>query len=309
MLTEKQKQAREASLGSSDASVAAGVSPHKSPLELYYQLHGELPRYTDDETQAQRIGSKLEPLIAELAAEELGYKIRRSPTRRHPKHSFMVANLDFEIVGGIKGPGVLECKNRGTSKPFETLPDDIMLQVVHQLAVTQREWGIVAVLFGFGSLKTYEVQRDKELEEYLIELEAHFMLRVEKGEPPNHIWSSETVGILRKLYPSSNGLTIEFPSDKLVIINEYQSAKLALERAEEEKAKYQGLLQEIMRDADQADVPDWGKITWRSTKARRDFDEEAFKKTHPELYAQFMVTKPGYRRFLVTPNNSMVKHG
>ena len=166
MLTEKQRKEREASLGSRDAPIVAGVSPYKSPLELYYQLHGELPRYTDEESQAQRIGSKLEPMIAELAAEDLGYKIRRCPTRRHPKHPFMVANLDFEIVGGIKGPGVLECKNRGASKPFDTLPDDIMLQVVQQLAVTQREWGIVAVLFGFGTLKTYEVQRDKELEDY-----------------------------------------------------------------------------------------------------------------------------------------------
>src|SRR3990167_9109294 len=89
MLTEKQKSEREASLGSSDAPIVAGVSPYKSPLELYYQLHGDLPRYTDEETQAQRIGSKLEPMIAELAAEDLGIKIRRSATRHHPKHAFI----------------------------------------------------------------------------------------------------------------------------------------------------------------------------------------------------------------------------
>ena len=53
MLTDKQKAERELSLGSSDAPIVAGVSPYKSPLELYYQLHGELPRYTNEETQAE----------------------------------------------------------------------------------------------------------------------------------------------------------------------------------------------------------------------------------------------------------------
>src|SRR3990172_4936387 len=213
MLTEKQKSERERSLGSSDAPVVAGVSPYKSPLELYYQLEGSLPRYTDEETQAQRIGSKLEPMIAELAAEDLGLKIRRSATRRHASRPFMVANLDFEIINNPKGPGVLEIKNRGASRPFESLPDDIALQVAHQLAVTQREWAIVAVLFGFGTLKTYEVQRDKELEDYLIELEVRFLLRVSKGEPPDHTWTRETTGILKKLYPLDSGPSIDLPME------------------------------------------------------------------------------------------------
>jgi len=300
MLTERQKAEREASLGSSDSSVVAGVSPYKAPLELYYQLHGELPRYTDEETQAQRIGSKLEPMIAELAAEELGYKIRRSPTRRHPKHAFMVANLDFEIVGGMKGPGVLECKNRGASKPFETLPDDIMLQVVHQLAVTQREWGIVAVLFGFGTLKTYEVQRDKELEEYLIELEARFMVRVQKGEPPDHTWTPETVGMLKKLYPTDSGKTIELPEQAIMYISQFRQAKDDLDEAESQKAEAEGWLKERMQQATTATAPGY-KISWKSTKASKKFDLERFILENPAIAEGYFKTVPGHRVFRVIP--------
>lgn len=304
MLTDKQKSQREASLGSSDAPIVAGVSPYKSPLELYYQLHGELPRYTDEETQAQRIGSKLEPMIAELAAEDLGYKIRRCPTRRHPKHPFMVANLDFEIVGGMKGPGVLECKNRGASKPFDTLPDDIMLQVVQQLAVTQREWGIVAVLFGFGALKTYEVQRDKELEEYLIELEARFMLRVEKGEPPDHSWTPETVGILKKLYPVDSGKSIALPDNCQMWFDQYFDGKHMIEEGEEMKARGEGWIKEHMQDATTATAPGYS-LSWKSTKASKKFDLETFEKEQPALFAQYQKTVPGYRRFLVKPSKEL----
>ncbi len=305
MLTEKQKAAREASLGSSDAPIVAGVSPYKSPLELYYQLHGELPRYTDEETQAQRIGSKLEPMIAELAAEDLGYKIRRCPTRRHPKHAFMVASLDFEIVGGIKGPGVLEVKNRGASKPFETLPDDIMLQVVQQLAVTQREWGIVAVLFGFGTLKTYEVQRDKELEEYLIELEARFMLRVEKGEPPDHTWTPETVGMLKKLYPTDSGQTIALPDQAVTYIGQFRQAKADLDRIEEQKAEAEGALKSMMGVASLATAPGYS-LSWKSTKSSRKFDLDRFKTEQADLFNQYQKDVPGHRVFRVTNSKEIL---
>lgn len=307
MLTYKQKSEREASLGSSDAPIVAGVSPYKSPLELYYQLHGELPRYTDEETQAQRIGSKLEPMIAELAADDLGYKIRRCPTRRHPQHPFMVANLDFEIVGGLKGPGVLEVKNRGASKPFDTLPDDIMLQVVQQLAVTNREWGIVAVLFGFGTLKTYEVQRDKELEEYLIELEGRFMLRVQKGEPPDHTWTPETVGILKKLYPTDSGRSIILPLDNRtdVALDNFYDGKREIEHGEALKAEGEGWLKDQMKDATLAEHPRF-KISWKSTKASVKFDLDKFKEEQSDLFNQYLKAVPGHRVFRVTPSKELL---
>ncbi len=304
-LTEKQKQEREASLGSSDAPVVAGVSSYSSPLELHYKLTGALPRYSDEETQAQRIGSRLEPVIAEMAAEDLGVKIRRMPGRVHPKHPFMSAHADFEIVSNAKGPALMEVKNRSGEKPWDSVSDPVLLQVAHQLAVTNREWAVVAVLFSFGVLKTYEVQRDKELEEYLIEIEMRFMAGVQSNTPPSQTWTPENLGILKKLYPASSDKVITFPSDKLVLINEYQSAKLALERAEADKARWQGELQSIMQDAAVAEIPGWGQLTWKSTKPSQRFDEDAFKAEHPDLYKQFMKSVPGYRRFLVKPTKDI----
>lgn len=306
MLTDKQKAEREASLGSSDAPIVAGVSPYKSPLELYYQLHGELPRYSDEETQAQRIGSKIEPLIAELAAEDLGLKIRRTTTKRHAKYPFMVANLDFEIINNAKGPGVLEIKNRGASKPFDTLPDDIHLQVVQQMAVTQREWGIVAVLFGFGNLKTYEVQRDKELEGYLIELEMRFMLRVQQSEPPDATWTPETVGLLKRLYPMDTGKAIALPENHALNAAGFLSAKAEIEAAEERKATYEGLLKSAMTDATTGTMPGYS-VTWKSTKAGMKFDTDSFKAAHPDLWEQYQKPSPGYRRFTVKPSKELAR--
>ena len=306
MLTDAQKSAREGSLGSSDAPVVCGISPYKSPLVLYYELHGELPRYSDEETQYQRIGSKLEPVIAELAAEELKLKIRRCRPRRHPQHVFMTANLDYEIISNPKGPGVFEIKNRAGQKPLEQLPEDMELQARHQMAVTNREWGIVAVMFQFGTIRHYELERDKELEAYLIEIEGRFMMRVEKGEPPGADWSKDGLDVLKKLYPQDSGKTITLDDPQAVaMIEQYLGTKEALTDTQQKHDAAKGWLQAAMQDASTALVPGYS-MTWKTTKPVHRFDEDAFHAAHHDLYQQFMRERPGYRRFLLKPAKEIV---
>jgi len=303
-LTDKQKAARDGALGSSDAPTVVGVSPYKSPLELFFQLTGQLPRYSDEETRAQKIGSLIEAPIAELAAEEMGLKIRRSPPRVHPKHAFMTANLDYEIISHPKGVGCLEIKNRGAAKPYDELPDDIQLQVAHQLAVTNRDWGIVAVLFGFGQLKTYEVQRDKEIEEYLIELEARFMVRVQKGEPPDQQWTPQTVDLLKRIHPQDSGRTIDLGQEGATRAASFLSIKQSLEEAEREKATHEGWIKSQMADAANATAPGYA-ISWKTTTSTKRLDLDRLKAEHPEIIQQYMVDAPGYRRFLVKPTKEL----
>src|SRR5262245_37548615 len=248
-LSDKQQVAREQKLGSSDAPVVAGLSDYSSPLELYYKLTGQLPRYSPEETQQQRIGSRLEPVIAELAAEDLGLRIRRIATRVSKKHPFMVAHPDYEIVNHANGPGLMEVKNRSALRSVHELPDDIAAQVAHQLAVTEKKWALVVMLLGFGALKTFEVFRDPELEEYLIELEARFMAHVERCEPPDHTWTPATVGILKKLYPFDSGKTIPLPERCLDLIVGFLQAKQDMGKAETEKAFAEGQLKEQLEDS------------------------------------------------------------
>lgn len=306
MLTPDQKTNREGSLGSSDAPVVAGLSPYKSPLMLYYELHGELPRYSDEETAYQRIGSKLEPVIAELAAEELMLKIRRSAPRRSTTHPFMTANLDYEIVSHPNGPGVFEVKNRAGQKPWESLPEDIELQTRHQLAVTNREWGIVAALFQFGTIRHYEIERDKEIEAYLIEIEGRFMLRVERGEPPDTTWNQHGLDLLKKLYPRDSGKAITLDSpDAVAMVEQFLHAKDEMKVYEDMEAAAKGWLQAAMQDATYAEIPGY-ICSWKSTKAGTAFDMERFKTEHPDLWASYQTTKAGYRRFMVKPAKEIV---
>lgn len=305
MLTDAQRAEREAKIGSSDAPIVAGVSPYAPPIELYHKLVGTLPRYSEEESQAQRIGSKLEPVIAELAAEDLGLKIRRCPVRVHTKHAWMASHSDFEIVNNSKGPGVLEIKNRSGQHPWDALPDDIMIQAVHQLAVANREWAMVAALFQFGVLRTYEVRRDRELEDYLIEIEAQFIARVQRREPPDTQWDAKSVELLKKLYPLDRGTTIALPAQQAINCQGFLEAKRALEAAEARKALYEGLIKDAITDHSAAVVEGY-TISWKSTKASTKFDLERFQEEHPDLAAQYQKTVPGHRRFIVKSSKEIL---
>ncbi|MBV6497638.1 MAG: hypothetical protein JFAIHJKO_02788 [Pyrinomonadaceae bacterium] len=303
MLTDKQKEARDNAIGSSDAPIVAGISTYCSPLELYYKLKGDLPRYDDNETWEQKAGSKFEPVIAEIVAEDLGLKIRRCPTRKHPKYDFMAASLDFEIVNNPKGPGILEIKRRSGAR-FDTLPDDIALQVAHQMAVTNREWGKVAVLFSWGKPVVFDVERDKEIEEYLIELEARFMMRVKAGDPPTETWTPETVDLLKKLYPRDSGKVIELPEEVALDCSQFLQSKADLKANKEQKARFEGHLKSLMGDASAAKVPGYS-ISWKTTKSTKRLDLDRLKAEHAELIEQYMVDQPGHRVFRVTPTKEI----
>lgn len=40
-------------------------------------------------------------------------------------------------------------------------------------------------------------------------------------------------------------------------------------------------------------------VTWKQAKASKSFDKDLFKQAMPDVYEQFVVEKPGSRRFLV----------
>jgi predicted phage-related endonuclease len=306
-LTEKQKADRENKVGSSDAPIIAGVSPYKSPLELLYQFRGVLPRYTEEETEYQKIGAKLEPVIAELVADKLGVKYRRCPVAVHPSYPWCVSHQDFDIVGNPKGPAVFEIKNRSGIRPWEQVPDDVEVQVRHQMMVKNREWAIVGAMFQFGMIKSYIIERDKETEACLIELELRFLAMVAKKEAPlPGDWGTGGVDLLKRLYPRDSGRIITLDSTQaLVAASVFQSTRAEIKSLEAQKEAAEGFLKDAMRDASEAVIPGFGNITWRAAKdgeAKEWVDLDLLKKDYPDAAAKCISMKPGKsggRRFLL----------
>ena len=79
------------------------------------------------------------------------------------------------------------------------------------------------------------------------------------------------------------------------VIRGFSAASMAEKNEKELKQQ----VQLIMKDAEKVTYMDEILVTWKASKESKFFDSKAFKAEHPELYEQYLQTKPGSRRFLV----------
>lgn len=84
---------RKKGIGGSDASALCGLSPYKTPLQLWEEKRGLLGQKEDNE--AMLWGRTLEPVIRQRYSDVTGRPVRL-PTEilRHPTNDFMLANID-----------------------------------------------------------------------------------------------------------------------------------------------------------------------------------------------------------------------
>jgi putative phage-type endonuclease len=177
-------------LGGSDAPVVLGVSPYRRPIELWREkVERIIP--DGDSPLRLRIGNMIEPLVLDLYREQTGRKVRRTQATRWSKTwPFAFAHLDASVVGERR---IVQVKTTRSSDrwgdpgqgPTLGVPPDIYVQELHELAVSGADVADVAVLFGLGEFRVYELPRDDDAIRELMEAEREFWRDVqEKTEPP-----------------------------------------------------------------------------------------------------------------------------
>src|SRR5947209_6843419 len=78
---------RRRGLGGSDAAPACGMSPWKTPFELYLDKTGQLP--PEKMTEAMKLGVHFEAALADLYSAETGRSLFKPPMLWHHSHKWM----------------------------------------------------------------------------------------------------------------------------------------------------------------------------------------------------------------------------
>jgi putative phage-type endonuclease len=304
MSREEWLSVRGGGIGSSDAAVAVGISTYKSPLELWLEKTNRQPAPDLSDNDAVFWGTTLEHIIANVYAERTGAKVRKlNSVLQHPEYLFMLANLDRVVLHPTDGNGILEVKTAGVnSAKFweEGVPDSYQCQVLHQLAVTGKEWCDVAVLIGGQDFRIYRVIRDDAKIADLILREEKFWQCVVQDIPPP-VDGSESCGrALASMYPADKGEVLDCTEDTSMnkLFSDYWSYRQQRQAAEDQENLLKQRLQERLGFASGA-VLDCGKISWRKAKDSTETDFKKLNEENPELVARYEVSKPGIRRFLV----------
>lgn len=298
---------RKQGIGGSDAAAAVGLNPYKSQLELWLEKTGrdaELRKPDpDDESQPIYWGTLLEPIVAAHYTKRTGNRVRRvNAVLRHRDIPFMLANIDREVVGA-SDVAILECKTAGMNGARlwrDGVPEYVQLQVQHQLAVTGKAAGDVAVLICGQELQIHRIERDDALIARLIELEQRFWRYVETNTPPPADGSDSAASALQCLYPRDTGATADFSEDRNLSAAFADLVTVRAEIADRVKleAQLKQRLQQAMGLATKA-VFETGSVSWKRSKDGTGLDTDKLVQDQPDLLQRYPLTKPGSRRFLI----------
>src|SRR5690554_5873113 len=302
-------EVRKQGIGSSDAAAAVGLNPYQSQLELWMVKTGRdagLPKPDSNDPESPVYwGHILEPIVAEQYSQQTGRKVRRvNAVLQHPdpdKH-WMLANLDYSVVAD-DDVQILECKTAGEfgSRLWkEGVPDYVQCQVQHQLAVTGKSAADVCVLLCGQDLKVFRVERNEELIEALYILERQFWNFVEADIPPPTDGTASAERALRCLYPKDSGQVLNFSENPELceVFQELLAIRSELETLNAKESHLKQRIQSEMADAAKA-VFSAGSVTWKRSKDAVGLNVKRLLEDQPDLLAQYSLTKPGSRRFLV----------
>lgn len=286
---------RKLGLGGSDMAAVLGLSPWRSPIDVWLDKTSDAVE--EKESEPMYWGNVLEEVVAQEFAKRSGYKVRNNNfTLQSEEYPYLLANIDREIVGLDAG---LECKTANAFKANEwdgdNVPDAYYIQCQHYMAVTGKASWWIAALIGGNTFVYKEIKRNDEVIQAIIDTGTEFWELVKNKTMPAPDDTKQCENALKKLYQKSNGQSVELPANYGNMIIDYLEIKNQLSELETKKRGIENVMKDFLKDNEKATYGEHF-VSWKSTKAREIFDAKAFKNDYPELHKQYIKVGEPSRR-------------
>jgi putative phage-type endonuclease len=256
--------ARKTLITSTDLPVILGLSPYKSEATLAREKRGEVE--PDEASLVMRVGTALEPLIAEEYERRTGHKLRRFHGMvRHPQIDWAAASPDWRRLGArylVEGKA-------STARRWqdEELPLDVEAQVRWALGVTGYPVADVAALLNAGrDWRVVTVEHDAALFDNLVVTATDFRRRLAEGGP-----FTEDAASIKARYPADDGSELEADAEIEEAVTEL--LRLRALKADTEAAcdRIESAVKARMATATRLVGAGWS-VTWKRTKDRTTTD-------------------------------------
>lgn len=292
---EKWLEWRRKGIGGSDAAALVGLHPYSSAYQVYCDKAGLLPEKPDNE--AMRQGRDLEEYVARRFCEATGKKVRNCNFMlRHPKHAFLVANIDRLVVGEDAG---LECKTTSVrnKSDFEggDIPPYYYVQCQHYMMVTGAAKWYLAVLVLNAGFYWYTIERDEDDIAALMAAEIDFWndnVLARKEPPPDG--SARAAEVIKHLYSNGEDDEVIELVGHTNSIRRYMELADLIRQLEQEREQIKQTIQAEMKTATVAHL---GEATafWRNY-SRSSVDTKRLKEEAPQVYEAYLK-RSEYRKF------------
>lgn len=265
--------ARRTGIGASDAAAVLGLSPWQSQFTIWLDKTGQA--LDDVQTDAMEWGLRLEPVVVEKFEDETGLATHKADPFpvRHREHSWMLCSPD-RLIGDDEG---LEVK---TGSPWDDgwdgvdqglVPDHVVIQMQHSMAVTGRRRWHGAVLIGGRGYHQWTVDRDEQFIADLIVAEGRWWdTYVVGNQPPPVDGHDATTNAIKDLFPTStDAATVDLPPSAHDLIVEWAAAKERKKQAEWDENEAANGLRLLLGDNEIGTVGGIKAVTWKSHTVRK----------------------------------------
>lgn len=289
-------------IGASDVAAIVGKSPYRTAWDVWLRLTGQAR--PDHPTEAMVRGVKMEPRVLALYAEQTGLPCRRTPpftTWVRDDRPFLSATPDaLTLDGGRRGgveaktdvhvaeygePCVIE---RWSPEAATVMRPVYALQSYSQLAVLEELAFVdLAVELPFWDLRVYRFERDRAVEEALVEtVRAWYERHVVDREPPEIDASYECRGYLADAFRGGAKDLREGTEDELALARQIATADAQIKALKESRDLAANELMALVGEA--------GGLTFGGGKrvpkalvirnqGKRTLDEEGLRVARPDL--------------------------
>jgi putative phage-type endonuclease len=292
-------------IGGSDIGAILGLSPFRSPLEVWMEKTGKEVKKLD--SLPLRFGYFAEEFVASEYSRSTGFLlIHDKSIYVHPEYSFMSAHIDrFVLEGGACAPTrILECKS---ANPFslgdwgevgtDQVPMSYLCQCLWYMAITNINIVDLAVLFGNSDFRIYEISRDLELESTILQ-KANFFWNehVLRDVPPPAMSEEDCQTLFSKGDPAKS---VEAKIETLELRKRLALLNSEIDTREDEIS---AIKQNIMNQMGAAETLTYqGKViaTWRAPKPSFRLDSKRLETDHPQIASNYKIPVQNSRRLVI----------
>ncbi|OQB36001.1 MAG: YqaJ-like viral recombinase domain protein [Candidatus Latescibacteria bacterium ADurb.Bin168] len=300
-----------------DVAAILGVSPWRTQMQVWLDKKGLVE---EEDSERMRWGRKLERLILEGYSEAVGQELRlfEYVFTSSTVQPLLGASLDAQWESGDHRP--VDAKNIQRKDSDEwgdpesgDVPKHYAAQLAVQMHVTDAPAADLAVLFGGNRLERFTVERDREIEEIILEQVGEWWERhIVKDIPPPMDGSERTSKWLTSKWKKSTGLILLPTVEQINIASEIKKVRDEIKEAETERATLENMLKSDIGAAEGIE----GVASWKFDKEGKVLDKDAYiaelenviksipgagiwEKAVKDMRKKFTKPKPPVRRFLL----------
>jgi putative phage-type endonuclease len=293
---------RRAGLGASDMAAVMGVSPYRTPYQLWAEKTGTVPPQVVG--AAAHRGVILEDAVAQYYEIERGVKLRKSNgivrLKRHPR---IMASLDRTIAG--QPEGIVEIKTSASPRwSMYPVPPEVVVQVTTQMGIVGAQWCDVVALLGGLVFKIERVQFDPALWAEIQRSAMLFLEAVDTKTPP----ALEALDAAAYALATPQDTEVILTADEKIerVYSQLRECNTELHFLEQKKGAFEMIIKEAIGENGGIAGGNWA-IYWRQSRPSQVTDWQAISEnlqaiapeTFDEACKRFTKEKPGTRRFIV----------